>query len=1167
MGKELVKSDSEITPGNTKAAVPFSSIIRSAFDTPYESVLVVSGSLNSIPCRILIDPGSEVNHISSEFAEKHDIATKSSPFQAEWVQGTRQQLSETRVSQTLSLGPGYSESLPFSVLPLSKYDAIIGKQWLAHYEPNICMRTNKLSFTFMGSLVNLDATLERNETFISKGSLRRGIRRGVPSFAVYIHKSTTRDAKPSSSPMSSILQEYADVFPEELPGGLPPARSHDFKIVLQPLAAPQKRPLYKMTQTETEELQRQLSELLGKGFIQPSTSPWGAPVLFVSKKDGSIRMCVDYRALNEVTVKNSYPLPRLDDIFDQLRHAKYFSKIDLRSGYHQIRLDESSVPLTAFRTRYGLFEFLVLPFGLTNAPATFMSLMNDIFREHLDKFVMVYLDDILIYSPDLSSHLSHLRTVLDLLRGHKLYGKLSKCDFCKNSVDYLGHVISAGGFSMEDSKVAAIRDWPTPRNKRDVQSFLGMVNFYRRFIAKCAAIARPLTELTGNVPFQWNDKCDIAFQRLRLAVSSAPVLRCFDPDLPIFVTTDASGLAVGAVLEQEEEGQRRPVAYFSRNMQPAEQNYHPQEQELLAIVEALRHWRAYLHGRRFTVLTDHESLKYLQTQAHLSPRQVRWMEHLIEFDFSIKYIQGRTNVVADGLSRNSKDPQTPRAQNRELLNRLVANTTSINAISKLALSTEDQNALQSEYTTDPEFTELLRSGTPVLPYTLHNGLLFHDGRLCVPDGPTRRRILHDCHDATIAGHLGVKKTVARIARSYYWRGLRRTVAEYIRTCDVCQRTKSSNQVPYGLLQPLPVPEERWEHVSMDFITPLPRTSRGNTGILVVVDRLSKMVHLIPTTSACTAPATASLYHDFVYRYHGLPSTIVSDRDPVFMSNFWKCLFSMVGVKLTPSSSYHPQTDGQTEIVNRKVEEMLRCYVDEQQSNWDCFLVDLEVAYNSAPHSSTTFSPFFLNYGMHPRTIPIDTVTSPNVAANDFLSEIQRAQSTAKKAITRAQAAMERYANQSRRPHSFQVGDQVLLSTQNLKLDAYSGAHKLMPKACGPFRVLEKVNPVTFRLDLPAVMHRRGLHNAFHVSTLRPYQADAMFSRTLPPAPAVELSDGTQEYEVERIVRHRRRGNRIEYLVKWLGYPDHENTWQTSEDLANAQQCLSAYHQRAADDSA
>jgi Chromo (CHRromatin Organisation MOdifier) domain len=354
---------------------------------------------------------------------------------------------------------------------------------------------------------------------------------------------------------------------------------------------------------------------------------------------------------------------------------------------------------------------------------------------------------------------------------------------------------------------------------------------------------------------------------------------------------------------------------------------------------------------------------------------------------------------------------------------------------------------------------------------------------------------------------------------------------------------------------------------MDFITPLPATSHGNTGILVVVDRFSKMMHAIPTPSPCTAIATARLYHDYIYRYHGLPRTIVSDRDPIFMSHFWTNLFSMTGVRLTPSSSYHPQTDGQTEVVNKKIEEILRCFVDEHQRNWDQLLVDVEVAYNSAPHSATLYSPFFLNYGLHPRTIPMDSVTSINPSANDFLSLIQETTKSAYRALEKAQVSMVKFANRSRREHVFSINDLVLLSTQNLSLDSYSGARKLMPKYCGPFQVIRVINDVTVKLKLPALMLQRGIHDVFHVSNIRPYRADGKFERSTIPPPPLQLVDGTTEYEVEKVIRHRIRRNQTEYLVKWTGYPSHENTWQAASDLSNAQNAIADYRARVVDASA
>jgi len=337
-----------------------------------------------------------------------------------------------------------------------------------------------------------------------------------------------------------------------------------------------------MSPTELDELKRQLDELTQSGFIRPSKSPFGAPVLFVKKKDGTMRMCVDYRALNTITVKNSYALPRIDELFDRLQGARYFSKVDLRSGYHQIRIHADDVPKTAFRTRYGHYEFLVLPFGLTNAPATFMHLMHQIFLPLLDRFVLVFLDDILI------------------------------------EVEFLGHTIDADGVHMMKDKVKAIVDWPPLQSVADVQTFLGTVGYYRKFVRMFSDLAAPLTQL---------------------------------PALPYDIATDASGFAVGATLSQDQGRGLQPIAFLSQKMNAAQRNYPVHEQELLAVVAALKQWRHYLMGARFRVATDHKSLVYLRTQPHLSPRQTRWLEFLEQFHFTIEYVEGKLNLVADGLSR------------------------------------------------------------------------------------------------------------------------------------------------------------------------------------------------------------------------------------------------------------------------------------------------------------------------------------------------------------------------------------------------------------------------------------------------------------------------------------------------------------------------------------
>jgi hypothetical protein len=413
-----------------------------------------------------------------------------------------------------------------------------------------------------------------------------------------------------------VVCEYPDVFPDDLPG-MPQDRDVEFVIELQPGTAPISKRPYRMPPKELAELKNQLQELLDKGYIRPSSSPWGSPALFVKKKDGSLRMCVDYHPLNEVTIKNKYPLPRIDVLFDQLAGARVFSKIDIRSGYHQIKIRASDVPKTAFSTRYGLYEFLVMSFGLTNAPAYFMYLMNSVFMNELDKFVVVFIDDILIYSKNEAEHAKHLRIVLQRLRDHKLYAKFSKCEFWLDSVKFLGHTISKDGISVDPSKVQEVMDWKPPKSVHQIRSFLGLAGYYRQFIPDFSRIAKPMIELLKKGDkFVWSEECDKAFHTLRKHLTSAPVLAQPDMSKPFEVFCDALGTGLGCVLMQE----NRVIAYASWTLQPHEKNYPTHDLELAAVVHALKLWRHYLMGNRCNIYTDHKSLKYIFTQSDLNTR-------------------------------------------------------------------------------------------------------------------------------------------------------------------------------------------------------------------------------------------------------------------------------------------------------------------------------------------------------------------------------------------------------------------------------------------------------------------------------------------------------------------------------------------------------------------
>jgi hypothetical protein len=947
---------------------------------------------------------------------------------------------------------------------------------------------------------NLSASLDRHPMSGIHNAYSRGHRVNSAQLSEAMGRQSSAESEVAAV-RRRIVSAYRDVFPEELPPGLPPVRDLDHRIELIPGSTPPSRPTIRLSATEMDELKKQLAELVKAGFIQPSKSPFGAPILFVKKKDGTMRMCIDYRALNNITIKNAYPLPRIEELFDRLQGAKYFSKIDLRSGYHQIRIDPQDVPKTAFRTRYGHFEFLVLPFGLTNAPGTFMHLMHQTFREFLDDFVLVFLDDILIFSRTLEEHEQHVAQVLKKLREHKLYAKESKCEFFQTEVEFLGHRVGRDGVRMMEDKVKAILDWPTPRKVVDVRAFLGLAGYYRKFIRDFSRIAIPLSQLTkDSVKFEWGPAQDDAFRALKAAIAKEPVLILPDPKLPFVVHTDASGFATGAVLQQDQGKGLQPIAYLSKKMLDAETRYPVHEQELLAIIVALKAWRHYLMGVKFriTVKTDHKSLQHFVTQPQLSSRQVRWQEILADYNFIIEHVEGTANGVADGLSRRA-DHQEARELVAAAIVLFAEETVPPHRISAATTLLAD---IKEAIDADPAYrAELNKRRTRGDPLQVVGGFLRLKDRLYIPnDLALQTRILQECHDAPTGGHLGKDKTLEQVKRRFYWPGMDKTIVAYVTTCDACQRNKPSQQSPMGPLMPLPIPESPWQWVSVDLITNLPRSRSGNDAIVVFVCRLTKMVHYVATTTNVTAPQLATLFMREVVRLHGVPEAILSDRDPRFTAHFWRAFWSQLGTTLTMSTAYHPQTDGQTERANRTLEEMLRSRINFAQTDWDEHLSMAELAVNNAQQASTGFSPFYLNYGKEVE-LPLDRAVAELRPTNnpEAATRIRRLHDDLARAhenLERAQQRQARYANQHRRDVTFKVGDQVLLSTEHLKM---LGSEKRTPKFTfrylGPFKIKRVVNANAYELDLPPTMQ---IHPVLNIDRLKQYRDGRLAFPDRPP---------------------------------------------------------------------
>ncbi|KAD3640075.1 hypothetical protein E3N88_29298 [Mikania micrantha] len=510
-------------------------------------------------------------------------------------------------------------------MQINDFDMILGMDWLSKHRVTIDCQTRRVLFGDpMNPLFVYQGTQPRKPLkIISALKAQKFLSHGCAGFLASVKVDSENELSISDHP---VVCEFPDVFPEKLPG-VPPDREVEFTIDLVPGAEPISKAPYRMAPTELKELKEQLEELLDLGFIRPSVSPWGAPVLFVKKKDGTMRLCIDYRELNKITIRNRYPLPRIDDLFDQLQGVKCFSKIDLRSGYHQLKIKDSDISKSAFRTRYGHYEFVVMPFGLTNAPAVFMDLMNR----------------------------------------KKLYAKFSKCDFWLDKVAFLGHVISAEGIMMHPSKVEAITKWPTPTSVTEIRSFLGLAGYYRRFVEGFSKIVLPLTQLLRKgIKYSWNDEREKSFQELKKRLVSAPILSLPSGTGGYQIYSDASKKGLGCVFMQH----GKVIAYASRQLKPYEVNYPTHDLELAAVIFALKIWRHYLYGDSCDIFTDHKSLKYIFTQKELNMRQRRWLELLKDYDANIQYHPGKANVVADALSRKSSGMLSSLQLQREIINDL-----------------------------------------------------------------------------------------------------------------------------------------------------------------------------------------------------------------------------------------------------------------------------------------------------------------------------------------------------------------------------------------------------------------------------------------------------------------------------------------------------------------
>jgi hypothetical protein len=754
-GVEILDEDGTDHPDGPDAEAPCFSL-QVVSGCPVADTMQVAIMLGATPLVALLDSGSTHNFISEAAARRSGLPQQQRPrLSAMVANGARITCVGVIRNAPLTIG-GDAFPADLFVMPLAGYDVVLSTRWLSALGPIVWdLACRHMSFQ------HHDRTVCWN---------------GVPTSSAPVLGATT-----ATEPLlSALLDTFAHVFAE--PVGLPPLRAHDHRIILKQGTKPVAVRPYRYPAAHKDELERQCAAMIEQGIVRHSDSSFSSSVLLVKKPDGSWRFCVDYRALNAVTIKDAFPIPVVDELLNELHGAQFFSKLDLRSGYHQVRMRPENVHKTAFRTHDDMYEFLVMAFGLCNAPATFQALMNDVLRPFLCWFVLVFFDDILIYSKNWEEHLHHLRMVLEELQRHQLFVERSKCAFGAPSIAYLGHVISAAGVAMDPAKVQAIFDWPVPRSAQAVRGFLGLAGYYRKFVPNYGTVAAPLTTLLKKDGFAWDDKAAAAFGALKATVTSAPVLTLPDFTKTFVVECDASSHGFGAVLTQE----GHPVAFFSRPIAPRHQALAAYERELIGLVQAVRHWRSYLWGRCFVVKTDHYSLKYLLDQRLSTIPQHHWAGKLLGFTFTVEYRSGATNVVVDALSRRDTEES----------GLLAISAPHFDFITRLRQAQAMDPALAAIH-------EGVGVGTRDAPWAVADGMVTYEGRLYIPPAwPLLQEIVAAVHDD---GHEGVHRTLHRLRRDFHFPNMRRLVQDFVRACTTCQRFKSEHLHPAGLLQPLPVP--------------------------------------------------------------------------------------------------------------------------------------------------------------------------------------------------------------------------------------------------------------------------------------------------------------------------------------------------------------------------
>lgn len=913
----------------------------------------------------------------------------------------------------------------------------------------------------------------------------------------------------------SFLNKFQDLFSCDIVAGNCDVIEHviNVKDSLPIKQAPRRIPFQ-----QREEVDKIMEEMITKGIIEESQSPWVSPAVMVKKKDGTLRFCIDYRKLNNNTVKDSYPLPRIDDILDQLSGNSWFSTLDLKSGYWQLKIRPSDKEKTAFSFGKGLWQFTVMPFGLCNAPATFQRLMEKILHGIISKKCLVYLDDIIIFGKDFNQMFENLEEIFLRLREANLKINPKKCLLLQKDVKYLGHIVSEKGVTTDPEKITAVKDWPIPHTKKQLRSFLGFCSYYRKFVRGFSLIAKPLFALTENqIKFIWKDECSNAFEKLKLMLSSSSVLSFPKGKGQFILDTDASNIGIGAVLSQVQGEKEMVIAYYSRVLTKAERNYCVTRRELLAIVDAIKFFRHYLLGRRFLIRTDHISLKWLLSFKDLEGQLARWLERLQEFDFEVQHRKGESHKNADGLSRRLCETfgceYCTRVEERSYSK--IEKT-----VARLVLQGENLEEWQKDQEEDPNIAIIIqgkRKGTrpPRSDLTTHeisaqiywsywDALILQDGilykkweapnlkssflQLIVPRKRVKQ-ILEEIHDSPSGGHFGVNKTLEKVRKRFYWATYKQDIENWCKSCKVCISRKGPTGKGKSPMQVYNVGNP-FERIQMDILGPLPITSSGNKYLIVIIDCFTKWVEAFPLKNIRARTVAEIFVNEFISR-HGVPLEVHTDQGKNFESKLFAELMEILGIRKTRTTPLHPQSDGQVERQHQTILNYLAKYISQNQKDWDRWIPMFLLAYRSSKHETTGMTPAELYFARDLR-LPVDLLRGnlPRSEEGEASSSIENFASTLREKLDEIHSEVKEkmnikssrvksYYDRGVRKILFQEGERVwFFNPRRIK----GRAPKLQSNWEGPFFVLKKFNDVVYCIQ-KTPRHRKKV---VHADRLAPF---------------------------------------------------------------------------------